>query len=194
MTYCQACGTQNDSNALFCENCGTKLKKDTNTPNQSPQYSTPNNNYPQGPWPYYVKQNYPNATNTYYNTYGNRRTTEMTVVLVLLYIEVAILGLLTFIVFVISPLLGAILFIITGLFFWLFYSVQRYNNTARIIALIIIALGLLSSLQTLNFISIAIGIFEFYVLAFHQPTVNLFMKQRFTPNYNYNYNYYSRRY
>lgn len=190
MPYCQSCGTMQDSDALFCSNCGDYLKSSTAGSNHPNQYASSSNSYSQPPKIGFVNQNtgYSGYQRDNYNQNNfqsniKTRTTELTLVLVLQYIGAGILGFISLLFFAMSPIVGLIIIILAGLFFWLIYSVQQFNNTARWIMIILIALGLLDSLSGFNIIGLALGALQIYVLAFHEPTVRLFTNNQASNNY-----------
>lgn len=177
MNICVFCEQAIDEDAVFCPNCGARITYGRNA--QGNGLNLPQRrSYQQYNANYSTNQNFNNSYNAYqyptsYPQY-RERTTELTIILVLNYIGIAILAIVTVILFLMFPPIGLLVAIITGLLYWLTYELQNYNNTARIIVLILSALGLISDIITFDIISIVIGIFVIYVLAFHQPTINLF--------------------
>ena len=116
------------------------------------------------------------------------RTAGLLIVLILNYIGVGILFLVSLMLFALNPFVGLIFFVITGLYLILTYYLQEYDNTARIICIVLTGIGLVLNLTSFNVISLAIGIFEIYILAFHEPTVILFTGQPAYNNNSYNPN------
>jgi hypothetical protein len=71
---------------------------------------------------------------------------------------------------------GFIILIILGLFAWMNVALNNYNNNARVINIVLIVLGLLSSLGDLanGFLGLILGGLALYALAFDKPTIALF--------------------
>ncbi|MHA2090041.1 MAG: zinc ribbon domain-containing protein [Candidatus Kariarchaeaceae archaeon] len=71
---------------------------------------------------------------------------------------------------------GFIVLVFVGLFAWMTVSLNNYSNTARIINIVLIVLGLLSSLGDLanGFLGLILGGLALYALAFDKPTIALF--------------------
>ena len=198
MNICVFCEEWIDSDAVFCPFCGAKITyAQTNNRFQAPQVL--NQNYNTNPP---IRPNYPPSYNSFqYNSPNYKlkeRTTGLTVVLVLNYIGIAILGFASFLLFMLSPPIGLILILIDGLYFWLIYELQQLNNTARGIYLALSILGLILNFLSLNIIGLAITIFDIYILAFHQPTIDLFNDpydhNYYSTNDYYNYNNFNRNY
>ena len=198
MNICVFCEEWIDSDAVFCPFCGAKITyAQTNNRFQAPRVS--NQQYNASPP---VRPNYPPSYNSFqYNMPNYRlkdRTTGLTIVLVLNFLAIAILGFASFVLFMLSPPLGLIVMGLVGLYFWLIYELQQLNNTARGIYLALSILGLLLNLFSLNIIGLTLTIFEIYILAFHQPTIDLFNDPYtdtiYPSNNYYNYNNFNRNY
>lgn len=205
MNICVFCEEAIDDDALFCPFCGAKIDYARRSQSNSRfinQHSS-NRQYNNNQLSYQANNQ---SYNTPYNSMANQspyygykqRTALFTVVLVLSYFGVAMLAMVSFIIFLLAPPVGIIVFIIVGLMFWLTYALQQYNNSARMIFIVLAGLGILISIPTFNIISIAIGIFEIYVLAFDQQTVDLFVDNSgpngYTDNNNYSNSHYYRNY
>ena len=138
MTYCQNCGTLQDIDAIFCSNCGTRMNINTSQGNNNPTMSsnpTNGNLYSSN----YNGQSHSNAyQKTSYSSFPVQRTTELTIVLVLQYISLAIIGFISIFIFFDSPILGMLIFVILGLIYLLINSLQNYSDTARIIMIILL--------------------------------------------------------
>ena len=204
MLICVYCDAEIDDDSVFCPSCGSKI-----TYGRTSQISQTSNAYSSAPRVLRVSNDQYNSYNSSYQNYNNNynqnsyrntdyqlkeRTAGLTIVLVLNYIGIAILGLLSIILFLVNPFVGLIFSGFTGLVFWLIYSLQEYNNTARIIFLVLVILGSIINLTTLDIIPLLIGLFEIYVLAFDQQTVELFEEPRnlnrsSNPYSNYNNNF-----
>jgi hypothetical protein len=64
-----------------------------------------------------------------------------------------------------------------GLGIWLVRELAKYNNTARIIQLVLSGLSFLGSIFSLDVIGLVLGGLVIYALAFDKPTVALFTPQ-----------------
>ena len=187
MNICVYCEQAIDDDAVFCPFCGAKLTYVQPSNRNNVSNSQFRSNQP-------LRPHYPAAYNPYQNMGANYqynpRTSELTILLAINYVGVGLLGLVSTLLFVLLPPIGIITFVFTGLFFWLIYSLQQYNNTARIIYLILSVIGLVTNLISLNIIGLLISIFAIYTLGFHQPTMDLFSGQYSNHPYQ-NQNYYN---
>ena len=192
MTYCPSCGTSQETDAFFCSNCGTRMNTNASTFNNKDLHSNSTNGIQ-----YLSQYNHLNRYESYKNVNPppisfEKRTTELTIVLVLQYIGLAILFLLAMTVFIAVPIAGIFLFVIVGLDFWLITSLQGFSETARIIMIILLVLGLFFSFSPINILGLLFSCYQLYVLVFHQPTIALFKKtirnDRISRSY-YNKNY-----
>lgn len=177
MNICVFCESEIDDDAVFCPSCGARITygRGAQVNGMNASFGRPNQQYNAN---YSTSQNSFNSYNAYnypssYPQY-KERTTELTIILILQYLAVIVLAIVSIIAFLLFPPIGILVAVLTGLFYWLTYELQNYNNTARIIVLVLSALGLIMDIITFNIISIVIGIFIIYALAFHQPTINLF--------------------
>jgi hypothetical protein len=75
------------------------------------------------------------------------------------------------------PPIGVVILVIAGLLVWLVRELAKYNNTARIISLVLTGLGAVGDLAGGDFIGLIIGGLIIYALAFDKPTVALFTPQ-----------------
>ena len=75
----------------------------------------------------------------------------------------------------------ALIVIIFGvLWAWLTVQLNRYNNTARIINLVLLVLGFIGALAGFDLFTMLIGGAQIYALGFHKETIALFKpEQRF---------------
>ena len=192
MNICIFCESEIDEDAVFCPNCGTRITYGKNSQAKS-------SNFPQGSTNQQYTANYSTAQH-YNNSYNanrypgsypvyKQRTTQLTIILVLNYIELSILGFFTILFVEINPLIGILTGLIFGLIFWLIYELQHYNNTARKMVLVLTGLSLIWDMLTFttsfNFLGVVLAVFTMYVLAVHQPTINLFEENysaRSSPN------------
>ncbi|OLS25226.1 MAG: hypothetical protein HeimC2_19020 [Candidatus Heimdallarchaeota archaeon LC_2] len=172
MAFCTVCGTKNEDNTDYCGNCGAKIQeisqeqpaknyqqsdKYQNTPNYQELYQSPPS-YPQG----YMENQLP------------PRTGWLTFVLVIDWIGIILVGVIGLFFLIFIPPAGIIILIFVGLFYWLVKELTRYNNTARIISLVLTGLGVLGDLLGGDFIGLIVGGLIIYALAFDKETVALF--------------------
>lgn len=188
MSYCPECGAKTDGQ-IFCSTCGTRLTDDTRS-----TYKTSTTSYiePQG-----RNYDYPKPTYQYEKDKNSiQKTTQLQIVIILQWIGVVLLGFATLITLIVFFPIG----IIVGLFFWLQLWIVRglnaFNNSARIVLLVLTGIGLFSSLigiftgNGFDIIGIFVSSFIIYTLAFHKPTVDLFIKYSSisrAPSYRPNY-------
>ena len=162
MSECTSCGYVNTGDAKFCQSCWITLQNKTVIEFRKPLE----------------------------NDYD--RPIQFTIVLVLQYIVIGLLGLISIVLLLIglltvlsSSALGTIVFLlvmsipllIAGLMFWLTYEVQNYINTARIIMIVLYIINFIITI--INFtmtdlVGIAIIVFVLYVLILDKRTVRLF--------------------
>lgn len=182
MIICAKCEYKNIEGSVFCQQCGSRLTSSTETRvnasggsagfvNQQQNKFSPVNKkvFTKGP---FVKSNALDPLET-------ERPDLFTAFLILNYVVVLIIGLSSFLIFNSPALIFLILILLAGIYFWLVFSLQHYDNTARAIYLLLITFGLVFILFGVNVVvlkilSIAIVGFSFYILIFHKPTVKLF--------------------
>ncbi len=197
MLICVFCEQEIDDDSVFCPYCGSKITYGRNSRSNSLQENSRGSNRR-----FYANSSSYQNNVTGYNSYQYSntnsqwkfRTPALTAVLVINYIGVALLAFFSLILFAVIPVVGIIFLGITGLYFWLNYALQEYNNKARIITLILNGLGALVSLVSFNIIGLAIALFEIYVLAFHDPTLELFDVVHSTGPISNQNNYYNNSY
>ncbi|MHA2403003.1 MAG: zinc ribbon domain-containing protein, partial [Candidatus Kariarchaeaceae archaeon] len=171
--HCTECGTKNEMNASFCGTCGSKFSRTPQSQHQEsppgyqqtplsyqqahpgyvqapPAYQQPQRGYQQTP------QGYQQVPLGYQHGYlpGQRppRTGWLTYVIVLSWIGIG-LGLLGGIFFLfIWPPIGLVILAFAGLGIWLVRELAKYNNTARIIQLVLSGLSFLGSIFSLDVI------------------------------------------
>lgn len=165
MIICVKCEYENDDNALFCQQCGSRITY-SNQVKANDTVTTPEvfNKQP-------VNQSF-NPNNLEY-----KQPVVFTIFLLFNYLIVGILGLFS-VLFVAYPLICIIFLVLAGLFFWFVSSLQHYNNTARVVYLVLDIIGLILSLISGNFIVLPLGLAMFYVLRFHESTLDLFHEVR----------------
>jgi len=180
MTFCNNCGTKNEAEASFCGKCGTKLEVETPAKEQ-PQYQSPEqpvqqNQAPQG----YQQpaQGYQQAPQGYQQGFlpGELppRTSWLTYVIVMNWIVIILLGLVGLFVVFIFPPLGLFFLGLAALVYWLVRELSLYNNTARMISIVLTGLGILGDLSSGNFVGLILGGLIIYALTIHKETVALF--------------------
>jgi hypothetical protein len=108
------------------------------------------------------------------NSNDIERNSLITLLLLINYIILLFLGIDTLFAFIFNPILGFLLLIVSIAFFLLIINVQGYHNTSRFILAFAMLILFSFSIISLNFLGIFIGLFEIYVLVFHQPTDILF--------------------
>ena len=171
MAYCSKCGNHLGIEAFYCMNCGTKKNQLEQTFKKT-KISEPNSLYDE-----VIKPSLQSS-----NRYNNivQRTQALTIVLVIQYLIITILGLITAASLIfwyslfISPLLGLLLLIFTALLLSMVYSLQQYSNNARLVILFFLVLGFLLSVLDANILGIVICGFQILVLGFHKRTIDLF--------------------
>lgn len=161
MTKCSKCGHNNDDKTVFCDNCGNRLSKViTITPNAEPVIQKDR------PLLFTIVLGF---------NYVIAGIIALGSVLVLL---VAILGLFTSNALnqtnIFLFLAGIIPLIIAVLYFWVNMELQEYNNTARIIIVVISGINLVISIFIYSIFGLIISGVIIYSLAFHRGTVRLF--------------------
>ncbi|MHA2252911.1 MAG: hypothetical protein ACXAD7_21290 [Candidatus Kariarchaeaceae archaeon] len=190
MVYCNECGINNKDTSAFCGNCGANLQ---NTQEEQPAkgfqqssqgYQKTLQEYQQPTQGYQRLGEFQQAPQSYQPGYHQGypagklppRTGWFTLVIVFNWIGIIILGLVGLVWLVLFYPIGIIIFVFVGLFVWLVRELAKYNNTARIIQLILSGLGVLEgrSLKLDALIGAVIGALTIYALAFHKPTVALF--------------------
>lgn len=124
----------------------------------------------------------------------SERTTLLTIVLVINYLFIALLTLSSIFIFIVgllaivgnpsegySPLILIILtlipLVVAVLSYWMTYSLQKYNNTARIVMIVYFIIDLLLSAYIGAYIGIILSLFIIYVLALDKNTVQLYTDQ-----------------
>jgi hypothetical protein len=185
MTFCTTCGTKNKESDSFCGSCGASLGSDP--PQQTsqeiyqsqPTYQQPAQPYTESPsyQPSYLPGQLP------------PRTGWLTFVIVLSWLGIIAGGIFGLLLLGAFPAFGFVILLFVGLGIWLVRELSNYNNTARIIQLVLTSLGLLSSLSTLDIIGLILGGMIVYALAFHKETVALFQ-----PGFQHQQNRYQTRY
>ncbi|MFV2014487.1 MAG: zinc-ribbon domain-containing protein [Candidatus Heimdallarchaeota archaeon] len=201
MAFCTACGTQNQDNSSFCGNCGSNMK---GPDQQSAEMASPTESYQnthvdksqiiqnQG----YQDQHFPKQQA--YNQHGYQpghpgilppRTGWLTFVIVMYWISVVLIIIGALFLFAFSSefgyegfilqFFGIMLLGVAGLIVWLIKELNKYNNTARIIGIVLAVLGILGEInslinQTFNPVNIVVSGLIFYTLAFEQETIALF--------------------
>lgn len=193
MRFCTTCGTKNDDTATFCGGCGASLEQPAKQqPSQDYQpassgYQPAPQEYQQGPPAY--QQGPPAYQQGYMPDELPPRTGWLTFVIVMGWIGVILLGLGGLIFLVIFPPIGLVILVIAGLFYWLVRELSKYNNTARIVNLVLSVLGVLGALAPFNLVSLIISGLTIYALGFHQETIalfkpeNQFRQNQMTPKY-----------
>lgn len=166
MRYCTNCGTSLDSDSLYCTNCGTKTNQSkidaTTTTGLSSLTSTSSNLHNYIP---------------YQDRYQlDKRTAELKIILIVEYFLLATVIFSSLLLLIAVPFLGLALLVLSGLYFWLIYSLQQFSNIARIITIIFSILGLVLSIPGINFVGIVFCIFQIYALGFHKRTIESFTK------------------
>lgn len=161
MVKCTQCGFQNEHEKGFCDSCGYKLPKII---------------------PMEIKSSKENEYS---------RTMLLTIVLIINYISIIILGLVGVLILIlgimqivlgstsgISPfeliIFTVIPLVIVLLWLYLTYSVQSYNNKARYVMIIYFVIDLIISIYLFSIIGLILSAFIVYVLIFDSKTVKLF--------------------
>ena len=165
MNICPYCETQLDSDAIYCTNCGTKINQNKVYTNTGISSSTDSNNNSHVYIPYQHRYRL------------DKRTSELKIVLVLEYFLLVNVIFASLAILVVNPGLGFIAIVVSGLYFYLVYLIQQFNNTARIVLIILLVIGLLVTIVSFNIIGIAFCIFQIYALGFHKQTIDLFSKK-----------------
>lgn len=204
MAFCNNCGSKNDDYADFCGSCGSKIQpilqekpaKGYDQPTKgydqpaksfdqpakgfqeaaqeyrpiSPDYSQPSRGHKQ------VPQRYQQAPPGYHPGLLTPRTGWLTFVIVLYWIGIVLIGIGGLVLLTIIPPLGVILFALAGLMIWLVRELNKYNNTARIISLVLTILGALTDVSNGDVIGLIFAGLIIYALAFDKATVALFQQ------------------
>ncbi|MFV2015491.1 MAG: hypothetical protein ACC656_08700, partial [Candidatus Heimdallarchaeota archaeon] len=95
--------------------------------------------------------------------------------IVLYWIGIVVIGIGGLFLLIIFPPFGLILFVLAGLMIWLVKELAKYNNTARIIVIVLTILSAIADLARGNIIGLIIGGLIIYALGFDQPTKELFI-------------------
>ena len=161
MTQCGNCGYINSGTMNFCQQCGTEIKREV--------FLAPRAN---------ISDDYD-------------RTWTLTIILAINYLYIILFGLLAILIFFVAVtgealpyidfvnsilllVIGVIPLILAFLMLYLTVELQSYNNTARIIYIILYVINLVASLFILSYVSLVVSLFALYVLTLDKNTVKLF--------------------
>ena len=173
--YCGNCGTEAEEGTNFCFQCGAKITSiEPNISHLKSQNSSVSNYYQDNA--VYTKSSGPRYSHRQYRQIRQKKdsTGLLIIVLIINWLGVGILLLAGILFLLIVPIFGIIILVITALFWKLTLELQRHNNTARWITIVLLVLGFLVGLADLDIISFLITIFQLYVLLFEKNTIALF--------------------
>ena len=182
MFTCTNCGNIIDPNDIFCANCGERINNLGLDDSKSQNFDVsdlldPNqvNDDDLELTKDFIEEstNKPNAFKNLPKE-KRRRTKFLTSVLILNYCILGLIGVLTIYSFFVNSTVGVLLIFVVAYGILLVKWVQDYSNTGRKILVTIIIIEILVSIFFINFVVLAIGIYQIYVLMLDPNTVSLF--------------------
>ncbi|MCE7736156.1 MAG: hypothetical protein GPJ54_14840 [Candidatus Heimdallarchaeota archaeon] len=161
--FCGACGEDLLPNSKFCANCGSAADVISNPVTSANVETRETSSYQRPSTPAKM------PLDQY-----KERTGWLSFVIVMNYIGLVLLIILGIMSIFLSFVLGVFLLLMAWFNYWLIQGLKIYDGTRRGIVVVLLIIGIITSLIDFDFFALIIGGLEIYALVFHAPTVRLF--------------------